>query len=149
MLDNINFTGLATWVLNVLLALAGGVVTRYLIPWLKSKTATSKHEMIQIVLDTLVRTAEQVYGSNAGEQKKAEVLRWLDEKGLHVDDQEIEAAVYRLKEQAAAIDVSSIPARKALPKKPSAAKKPAPAKASTKSTSGKATTKASGTGAKK
>ena len=77
-----------TVIIEAVFALLAAIITAIVIPYIKSKTTASQQ-------------AEQIYtGSGRGEEKKAYVLNWLQEHGITVDaeklDALIEAAVYDL-----------------------------------------------------
>ena len=75
-----------------------------LVPWIKGKVEAQKLEKIMDWVTIAVSAAEQIYNeSGMGEKKKQYVLDFLEDKGLTVDinsvDAMIEAAVYGLKEK--------------------------------------------------
>ena len=82
-----------TVIIEAVFALLAAIITAIVIPYIKSKTTASQQAEIT--------AAEQIYtGSGRGEEKKAYVLNWLQEHGITVDaeklDALIEAAVYDL-----------------------------------------------------
>lgn len=93
-----------------LISLACALITRYIVPWLKSKTENengkkdeTKARMMQLAIDTAVNAAEQLYHSDEGEKKKSYVLGLLQGQGYTVNsaalDAAVEASVYRLKNE--------------------------------------------------
>ncbi|MDR2655670.1 MAG: phage holin family protein [Oscillospiraceae bacterium] len=74
-------------------------ITRYLIPYLKSKYDFQKTENIFDMINAFVKYAEQTHEQGEGEVKKAEVLTNLINAGVKITprvEAQIEAAVYDL-----------------------------------------------------
>lgn len=93
-----------TSIVNAVIALLSAVVSTFLVPWIKGKVEAQKLEKIMDWVTIAVSAAEQIYNeSGMGEKKKQYVLDFLEDKGLTVDinsvDAMIEAAVYGLKEK--------------------------------------------------
>lgn len=92
-----------TPIIEAVAALIGVIITCVLIPYIKSKTTTEQQKEINAWVKIAVSAAEQLFtGSGRGEEKKAYVIAWLKERGITVDEAEldalIEAAVYELKQ---------------------------------------------------
>ena len=92
-----------TPIIEAVAALIGVIITCVLIPYIKSKTTTEQQKEINAWVKTAVSAAEQLFtGSGRGEEKKAYVIAWLKERGITVDEAEldalIEAAVYELEQ---------------------------------------------------
>ena len=90
-----------TVIIEAVFALLAAVITAIVIPYIKSKTTASQQAEVNAWVKIAVTAAEQIYtGSGRGEEKKAYVLNWLQEHGITVDaeklDALIEAAVYEL-----------------------------------------------------
>lgn len=90
-----------TPIIEAVAALIGVIVTCVLIPFIKSKTTASQQAEINAWVKIAVSAAEQIFkGSGRGEEKKQYVIAWLKERGVTVDENEldalIEAAVYEL-----------------------------------------------------
>lgn len=90
-----------TPIIEAVAALIGVIVTCVLIPFIKSKTAASQQAEINAWVKIAVSAAEQIFkGSGHGEEKKQYVIAWLKERGVTVNENEldalIEAAVYEL-----------------------------------------------------
>lgn len=90
-----------TPIIEAVAALIGAIITCVLIPFIKSKTTAAQQAEINGWVKIAVSAAEQIYkGSGRGEEKKQYVLNWLKERGVTVDETEldalIEAAVYEL-----------------------------------------------------
>ena len=93
-----------TSIVNAVIALLAAVVSTFLVPWIKGKVEAQKLEKVADWVTIAVSAAEQIYKeSGMGEKKKQYVLDFLQDKGLTVDinsvDAMIEAAVYGLKEK--------------------------------------------------
>ena len=92
-----------TPIIEAVAALIGVIITCVLIPYIKSKTTTEQQKEINAWGKIAVSAAEQLFtGSGRGEEKKAYVIAWLKERGITVDEAEldalIEAAVYELEQ---------------------------------------------------
>jgi len=90
-------------IIEAVFALIAAVVTYALIPYIRSRTTAEQREQITAWVKIAVTAAEQIYtGTGMGQEKKAYVLQWLSERGITVQDREIDAmiesAVYALKE---------------------------------------------------
>lgn len=90
-----------TMIIEAGFALLAAIITAIVIPYIKSKTTASQQAEVNAWVKIAVTAAEQIYtGSGRGEEKKAYVLNWLQEHGITVDaeklDALIEAAVYEL-----------------------------------------------------
>ena len=90
-----------TTIIEAAAALVAAVITAVVIPYIKSRTTAQQQAEINAWVKIAVTAAEQIYrGSGRGEEKKAYVLNWLQEHGITVDaeklDALIEAAVYDL-----------------------------------------------------
>lgn len=90
-----------TVIIEAVFALLAAIITAIVIPYIKSKTTASQQAEINAWVKIAVTAAEQINtGSGRGEEKKAYVLNWLQEHGITVDaeklDALIEAAVYDL-----------------------------------------------------
>lgn len=92
-----------TPVINAVIALVAAVITAFVIPWVKSKTTAAQREEINSWVKIAVTAAEQIYsGVGKGKEKKAYVLKFLEEKNLKIDeksvDMMIESAVKNMNE---------------------------------------------------
>lgn len=89
-----------TKLLECIVALLSAVITTFLIPYLKQRLTEEKQKRLLFWVQTAVRAAEQLFGSNAGKQKKEYVVAFLLSKGIVFDVDEvtamIESEVYKL-----------------------------------------------------
>lgn len=93
-----------TPVVLAIIALIAGVVARKLIPWIDSKISDEQRWALKALVRTLVFAAEQLYGSENGQQKLEYVIQELKDRGYTVDRAEIEAAVWEHLNQSKAIE---------------------------------------------
>ena len=83
-----------TPVVNAVIALAAAVVTAFVIPWVKSKTTAAQREEIEAWVRIAVTAAEQIYsGAGKGKEKKAYVLKFLEEKNLKIDEKSVDLMI--------------------------------------------------------
>ena len=83
------------------LVLIGTLITTLLVPYIKKKTTVAQREEIVGWCRIAVAAAEQIYaGQGRGEEKKQFVLAWLEDHGVDLNDDRVEAmveaAVYEL-----------------------------------------------------
>ena len=103
-----------TPIMEAIIALVVAVITAFVIPWLKGKIDADKLEQIKLLVTVAVEAAEQLYnGTGRGEEKKAYVVKFLQEKGFTIDpdslDKLIEAAVFNLPEYIGLIETEGKP----------------------------------------
>lgn len=92
-------------ILYVVIVVIMAIITRYLVPFLKSLYAADEYKGLVDIVNTAVKAAEQtITGEGKGAIKKEEVMtfvtRWLNEKGIKIElsqvDALIEAAVFEM-----------------------------------------------------
>ena len=103
-----------TPIVEAIATLAVAIITALVIPWLKGKIDADKLEEIKLWVTVAVEAAEQLYnGTGRGEEKKAYVVKFLQEKGFTIDpdslDKLIEAAVFNLPEYIGLIETEGKP----------------------------------------
>ncbi len=83
-------TSVLSYVIRVLgaalLTGLGYLAQRYLLPWLK------EHRLTNVAVE-MVMAAEAKFGRQNGMQKLEQVLSWMRDKNLHVDDEAIRQAI--------------------------------------------------------
>ena len=93
-------------VLKIVVTVVAALITKYVIPALKSYVEQHRNTEIFDLIATAVRAAEQtITGSGKGSIKKEQVTelvtKWLNEKGIKISaeqlDQMIEECVYLMK----------------------------------------------------
>ena len=93
-----------TPIIEAAFMLIAAVINAVIVPYIRSKTTDTQRAELQALVRIAVTAAEQLYvGTGKGKEKKAYVLEWLNERGITVDSEKldamIESAVYSLKEQ--------------------------------------------------
>lgn len=85
---------------NGLIALAGVILTAYIIPLLKQSLSSKQLENVRLAVNTSVRAAEMLFSTEQGAAKKKWVLDYLASQNIVVDEEQlnalIEEAVYEL-----------------------------------------------------
>ena len=85
---------------NGLIALAGVILTAYIIPLLKQSLSSKQLENVRLAVNTSVRAAEMLFSTEQGEAKKKWVLDYVASQNIVVDEEQlnalIEEAVYEL-----------------------------------------------------
>lgn len=100
-------------ILEAVVALIGVIITCIVIPYIRSKTTAQEREEINAWIKIAVTAAEQIYkGSGRGEEKKQYVLDWLEDHGMTVDEDKIdaliEAAVYELTKDPGILPIETV-----------------------------------------
>ena len=82
-------------IINIAIPILGFIVTTYLIPYLKANTTEKQREDIIFWVKIAVKAAEQIYHykAGAGADKKAHVLQFLNEKGITISEDELDALI--------------------------------------------------------
>lgn len=93
-----------TPIVEAIMTLIAAIITVVIVPYIRSKTTDTQRVELQTLVQIAVTAAEQLYiGTGKGKEKKAYVLQWLNDRGITVDtdklDAMIESAVYELKTQ--------------------------------------------------
>lgn len=86
---NINLTQ----IILAIITLIGGLLTRYVIPWIKGKLDDRQTNALNMFVDIFVYAAEMIYNSDQGKEKKEYVLNLLKDKGYDIDDESINALI--------------------------------------------------------
>ena len=96
-----------TFIVEIVFALIGLLVMRYVYPWLKSNTSVKQQQELNGIFDVVVAAAQQLFGeSGRGPERREYALKclqaWLSTRGIKLDvdrlDAMLEAAVFRLKQ---------------------------------------------------
>lgn len=82
-----------TQIILAIITLIGGILTRYLIPWIKGKLDERKYEIFNGLVRVGVYAAEQMFSSEQGKEKKEYVLELLKQNGYAVDTDSIDALI--------------------------------------------------------
>lgn len=78
-----------TQIILAVITLIGGLIARYVIPWLRSRLDDRKIELLISAINTGVYAAEQIFDSTQGQEKKKYVIELLKENGYIVDPDNI------------------------------------------------------------
>lgn len=82
-----------TQIILAIITLIGGLVARYLIPWIKWKLDAQQTDAFNRVVSIGVFAAEQIFNSDEGAKKKAYVVDLLAKNGYSVDEVTVNAAI--------------------------------------------------------
>lgn len=96
-----------TPIVEALILLVVAFIGCFVIPYVRSKTSVSQRQELQAWITLAVQAAEQLYqGQGRGAEKKAYVVKWLEDHGIYIDTDQLEvmleSAVYALKAQVVA-----------------------------------------------
>lgn len=78
------------------LAVLGMLITRRLLPWLKSKATAQQLQILESVIDTAVYAAQQLFKTSVIDDRLSYALSWLRERGYDVDRAQVEARVWKM-----------------------------------------------------
>ena len=82
-----------TQVILALITLISGIVTTFLVPYLKTRMTAAQQERLAALIRVGVYAAEQLYRSGEGTRKKAYVIQLLEQQGYAIDSAEIDARI--------------------------------------------------------
>jgi len=86
----IDITGIAVAVISLL----GVLITRYVIPWIKSRTTEAQRRDIREWAAVAVAAAEMIFkGPEKGKEKLAYAMQYLEDRGIKMDDVALRGAV--------------------------------------------------------
>lgn len=93
-----------TPIVEALILLVVAFIGCFVIPYIRSKTSVSQRQELQAWINIAVQAAEQLYkGQGRGAEKKAYVIKWLEDHGIYIDESQLEvmleSAVFALKAQ--------------------------------------------------
>ena len=87
-------------VVKIVIELIVAIASLWLVPWIKAKLSAEEIADMLRWVEIAVSAAEQLYDATQGSVKKKYVVSFLEERGYHVDETElnlmIEAAVLKL-----------------------------------------------------
>ena len=78
-----------TPIVLAVITLIFGLISRYAIPYAKSKLNGNQLEMLRIAVKTAVYAAEQIYGSKQGQEKLRYVIDLLFQQGYILDPDKV------------------------------------------------------------
>lgn len=79
-----------TQIVLAIIALIGGLLTRYVIPNIKANTNANKMQLIRAAVKSAVYAVEQMYKSTPGQEKKQKVIEMLAKQGYIIDVNNVE-----------------------------------------------------------
>ena len=82
-----------TQIILAIITLIGALITRYLIPWIKSKLSDNQYETFCTLIRVGVYAAEQLFTSEQWKEKKQYVVDLLKENGYEVDSTAVDAMI--------------------------------------------------------
>lgn len=82
-----------TQIILAIITLMGMLITRYLIPWIKSKTNEKQYTALVNLAKVGVYAAEQLFATEQWKEKKAYVVNLLEENGYTVDATAVDALI--------------------------------------------------------
>lgn len=82
-----------TQIILAVITLIGGLVARYVIPWIKGKLNDQQAEAMNGIVRVAVFAAEQLFNSTEGKAKKAYVLNLLRDNGYDIDSAAVDALI--------------------------------------------------------
>ncbi len=74
-----------TEVILALITLISGIVSSFLVPYLKQRMTETQRERLGTLIRVGVYAAEQLYRSGEGTKKKAYVIQLLEQQGVASD----------------------------------------------------------------
>ena len=82
-----------TQIILAVITVIGAIITRYLIPWIKSKLDERQYDVFNGLVRVGVFAAEQLYNSGKIQDKKQYVLELLKGNGYQIDDESVNALI--------------------------------------------------------
>ena len=82
-----------TQIILAIITLIGAIITRYVIPWIKSKLSDHQYETFTALVRVGVFAAEQLFTSEQWKEKKQYVVDLLKENGYKVDSTAVDALI--------------------------------------------------------
>ena len=82
-----------TQIILAVITLIGGLIARYVIPWIKNKLTDHQYDALCILVRTGVFAAEQLFTFEQWKEKKQYVVDLLTENGYTVDTTSVDALI--------------------------------------------------------
>ena len=82
-----------TQIILAIITLIGALITRYVIPWIKSKLSDKQYNDLKTLIRVGVFAAEQLFTSDKWKEKKQYVVDLLKENGYDVDVASVDALI--------------------------------------------------------
>lgn len=80
---------------NLVVIAISVIVTRFLIPYLKTKMSKDQRELLLTVVNQAVLAAEQIYAhaDKSGKTKKQYVIDFIKSRGIKISNEEIDVLI--------------------------------------------------------
>lgn len=88
-----NMTIDLTQIILAVITVIGGLIARYVIPWLKDKLDDRQYNVLSALVRVGVFAAEQIFTSDQWKEKKQYVVDLLKENGYEVDSTAVDALI--------------------------------------------------------
>ena len=86
-----------TQIVVAVIGLLSAVLTAFIVPWIKSKTSISQQSIIETLARSAVCAAQQIFGTDEGQQKKEYAVHRVEEAlkayGIKIDADRISEAI--------------------------------------------------------
>lgn len=82
-----------TQIILAVITLISGLLTGFVIPWIKSKLDDRQYDVFKALIKTGVFAAEQLFPANEWKEKKEYVVNLLLENGYSVDTTAVDALI--------------------------------------------------------
>ena len=82
-----------TQIILAIITFIGGLIARYVIPWIKSKLTDNQYNAFKGLVRIGVFAAEQIFTSEQWKEKKQYVVDLLKENGYTVDTTSVDALI--------------------------------------------------------
>lgn len=82
-----------TQIILAIITLIGGLVARYLIPWIKEKLDERQYSVFYSLVKIGVYAAEQIFTADQWKEKKQYVVDLLKDNGYEVDSMVVDALI--------------------------------------------------------
>lgn len=82
-----------TQIILAIITLIGGIIARYVIPWIKNKLTDHQYDALTTLVRVGVFAAEQIFTSDQWKEKKQYVVDLLMENGYKVDTTAVDALI--------------------------------------------------------
>jgi len=82
-----------TQIILAVITLLFGLLVRYVVPNIKSKTSANQMELIRAAVKSAVYAVEQLYKSTPGQEKKQKVIEALAKQGYIIDVDNVEEKI--------------------------------------------------------
>ena len=82
-----------TQIILGIITIIGGIIARYLIPWIRSKLDERQYDVFNGLVRVGVFAAEQIFTSEQWKEKKTYVVNLLKENGYSVETTAVDALI--------------------------------------------------------